>query len=688
MSPKLTEVGTDPHIWPTDPHAAFLRRSFLRSPLRCLVAFVFLALALDCFADPNLPYLLTDHLVLQQERPIHLWGKADNGERITAILLANTATTTTDATGNWSVNLPAMPAGGPFTIHIQGNKEILIKDVLIGEVWVASGQSNMTFSLDGAVGAAEEIPKANYPEIRLFTVPKKIALSPQENTLSAAWQICTPDTAKTFSAVAYFFAKYLHHNLRVPIGIIHSSWPGTTAESWTDTTYLQTNPELKPLWDEWQSSSAAIKSFAERPAEFHLEFDEFQLLHDAESGMPPVPFANFDDATSHNSLGGNAGYDWPDAPNTTFELISPGRGHHGYAARLAGKLDGTQESVLDMRYHVDDSPVDLSSYAGIRFWVRGNGEFRFRSHQPTITDYDHYATPIMNATSDWQPVTIWFRDLKQDGWGVTREFTPAALTGFSIEALTKVGYAPMPVSGLFEGMITPLLPYAFRGAIWYQGESNALRGHKYRKLLPALIESWRTASRQPDMDFLIVQLPNHGAIPAEPTESAWAETREAEFLTMKALPHTGMAVTIDVGDPSDLHPHRKREVGERLALWALGTTYSKPIVYSGPLYESMKVEGSQIRIHFAHVGSGLQASGASVLQGFAIAGADQKFHWGNARIDGDTVLVSHPEVPNPIAVRYAWADSPPCNLFNREGLPASPFRADDWPGITADKPQN
>jgi sialate O-acetylesterase len=685
LSPKQTDVGTDTLIWPTMPHAAVLRRSFLRRPLRCLVAFPFLALALNCFADPTLPYLLTDHMVLQQGRPIHLWGTADPTELITVTLVANTVSATTDATGHWSVNLPAMPAGGPFTIHIQGKKEILIKDVLIGEVWVASGQSNMTFSLDAAVGAAEEIPKANYPEIRLFTVPKKIALSPQENTLPGAWQLCTPDTAKSFSAVAYFFAKYLHHNLHVPIGIIHSSWPGTTAESWTDAAYLQTDPELKPLWDEWQSSSAALIAFAECPAEFRLEFDDFQLLHDAESGLPPVPFVNFDDATSHNSLGGNAGYDWPNAPNTIFDLVSPGRGHHGYAARLSGTLDGTQESILAMRYHLDDSPVDLSSYAGIRFWERGKGKFRFRSHQPTITDYDNYATTIMNATSDWQPVTIWFRDLKQEDWGVTRDFTPAALTGFSFEALTTMGDAPMPVSALYEGMITPLLSYAFRGAIWYQGESNASRGYQYRKLLPALIESWRSASQQPDMDFLIVQLPNHGAIPTEPTESVWAETREAEFLTMKSLPHTGMAVTIDVGDPSDVHPHRNREVGERLARWALGTTYSQPIVYSGPLYESMKVEGSQIRIHFAHVGSGLQARGASGLRGFAIAGADRKFHWGNARIDGDTVLVSHPEVPIPVAVRYAWADSPPCNLFNIEGLPASPFRTDDWPGISTQK---
>jgi sialate O-acetylesterase len=621
-------------------------------------------------------------MVVQQARKIHLWGWADPGEKITVSLGANQASVTTGRTGHWSVFLPAMSAGGPFTIHIQGKKEILIKDVLIGEVWVASGQSNMTFSLDAADGAAEEIPKASYPEIRLFTVPKKIALTPQDNTRPASWQVCSPDTAKSFSAVAYYFAKYLHQNLHVPIGIIHSSWPGTTAESWTDSAYLQTDPELKPLWDEWQANSPAVKAFAGHPADLHLEFDDFELLPNSDTMKSPVPLANFDDGTTRNTLSGDSGYSWADAPDTSFDLISPGRRHHGYAARIAGTLDATQSAVLTTRYHLDNSPVDLSPYVGIRFWVRGAGQFTFLSLQPTITDYDNYATGVVLATKDWQPITILFRDLKQEGWGVVHDFTPAALTGFAIEALTPVGYAPMPPASLFEGMVTPLIPYAFHGAIWYQGESNALRAHQYRKLLPALIASWRKATQQPDMDFLIVQLPNHGAIPTEPTESAWAEMREVQLFTLKSVPHTGMAITIDLGDPKDVHPHRKREVGERLALWALGTTYGRPIVYSGPLYQSMAVEGGQVRINFTQVGSGLEARGGGPLQGFAIAGDDKKFRWAAARIEADSVVVSNPEIATPVAVRYAWADSPTCNLFNKDGLPASPFRTDDWPGIT------
>jgi sialate O-acetylesterase len=619
-------------------------------------------------------------MVLQREREMHIWGKADPGERITASLAGHEATATADKSGAWSVRLPAMSAGGPFTLMIGGKKQIAIKDVMIGEVWIASGQSNMTFSLDGSEGSADEVPKANYPQIRLFNVPKKIAVAPQENTLLAHWQLCTPDSAKGFSAVAYYFARDIYRKLNVPVGIIESAWPGTPIEQWISPDVLRADADLRPAADEWDRAAPAAKAFAENAAPLELEFDDFELLP-ASPNSPSKPLANFDDGSSRLSTGGSFSYSWDEAPNTVFDLASP-HAADVYAARVVGQLDGTQDSILSAKYKLDGSPIDVTAYAGLRFRVRGNGSFRFRSLQPTITDYDDYGTQVMKATSDWQPITILFRDLRQDGWGVTLPFTQDALTGFSIECLTTLGYAPMPVSSLYEGMITPLLSYAFRGALWYQGESNALKAHQYRKLLPALIQNWRDASHQKDMQFLIVQLPNHGAVPDEPGESAWSELREAEFLTMKNVPNTGLAVTIDVGDPKDLHPHRKREVGQRLALWALGTTYKQPIEYSGPLYESMKVEGSEARVRFTHIGSGLETRGNAELQGFTVAGADKKFHWARASIAGDAVIVSSPDVPLPVAVRYAWGDSPTCNLFNKDGLPASPFRTDDWPGIT------
>jgi len=629
-----------------------------------------------------MPTVFSDHMVLQRGREIHVWGNADAGETVAVSLAGQSANTTTEGAGKWSVRLPALSAGGPFTMVIRGKKEITIKDVMIGDVWIASGQSNMTFSLGGSEGAEAEVPKANYPQIRLFTVPKRIALSPQENTLPAHWQICTPDAAKEFSAVAYFFARDIHRHENVPIGMIESAWPGTSIQEWIAPDVLQSDTETRPLVDEWSRATPAERQFAETSLPFELEFDDFELIPAAPDGKG-MPLANFENGVARTAMGGAFNYSWGEAGDSIFDLVTPGRDGNGLAAHVSGRLDGTQDAILSANYKLDNSATNLTAYAGIRFWVRGNGSFRFRSRQPTIYDYDDYGMPIMKATADWKQVTVLFRDLRQDGWGIVEPLTPDALTGFSIECLTTLDSPPLPVSALYEGMITPLLPYEFRGALWYQGESNALSAHQYRKLLPELIRNWRDASKQRDLEFLIVQLPNHGAIPEEPGESAWAELREAEFMTLKSVPHTGMAVTIDVGDPNDLHPHRKREVGERLALWARGTIYKEPIEYSGPLYEAMTISGSEARLRFTHVGLGLEAHNNTELHGFAVAGADRKFHWATGHIDGNTVVVSSPEVANPVAVRYAWGDSPRCNLFNKDGLPASPFRTDDWPGITS-----
>ena len=626
------------------------------------------------WADPALPHLIGDHTVFQQEREIRVWGTADPGEQIRVRLSENTRTTKADPIGHWSVLLPAMHAGGPFTLKVLGKKELVIKDVMIGEVWVASGQSNMTFALSNSSGAAEEIPKADYPDIRLFTVPKRVASSPQSDTISASWQPCTPEAAKEFSAVAYYFARDLHRKLNVPIGIIESAWPGTAIEEWIAPEAAQSDPQIKPMLDEWNRHEG--KGFA--GLGFDLEFDDFELLPDPAGPGKPTPFADFEDGSARNALGGYFSYSFRDAPQTSFELAVPGRGGHGYAARVSGQLDASDDPRLTARYRPDGSPVDLSAYSGVRFWARGKGQFRFRSLQPTITDWDDYSTSLLPASPDWAPVTIWFHDLRQEGWGVSLEFSRKSLTGFVIESAPASGYPARPASGLFQGMIAPLLAYPFRGVIWYQGEGNALRALQYRRLLPDLITSWRATTHQPDMQFLIVQLPNHGAVPAQPSESAWAELREAQLLTVKQIPDTGLAVTIDVGEPKDLHPHRKAEVGERLALWALGTTYRKSGVYSGPFYESMSREGNTIRIRFTNIGGGLEAKGGGPVRGFAIAGSDRKFYWASARVDGDSIVVSSPEVGVPVAVRYGWGDSPECNLFNLEGLPASPFRTDEW----------
>jgi sialate O-acetylesterase len=663
------------------PHRAMHTRAILRIVFTLIAALATAAPSL--LADPALPHLFSDHMVLQRDRAISIWGWSDPGEKIAITLNFNAREATASAKGYWSVNLPATRAGGPFTLIVKGaRKSIMITDVMIGEVWVASGQSNMTFALEGSEGGASEVANADEPEIRLFTVPRRVALDPQADTLAASWQVCTPESAKDFSAVGYYFAKKLYEKLRVPIGIIHSGWPGTSAQLWTDPASLRGDPILQPIVAKWDATPAATKEFARRGAEIDLEFDDFELLP-KQPGAAPQPFSNFDDETARTWPDGSWFYHWTEAGATAFELKSPGRESSGYDARVHGTYDGATHSALRATFHRDAAPIDLTSYSGIRFWARGNGTFVFKTRQPTIWDEDNYRSVGFQATPDWRPIEIHFADMKQENWGIPEDFTLNAITKFEIVSLPAGGEPPLPPSGLYKAMIEPLVHFGIRGTIWYQGESNALTAFQYRSLLPAMIRGWRDAWDEGDFPFLIVQLPNFGSSP-ELGDSAWAELREAQFLTAKSMTNTGLAVTIDIGDPKNLHPREKRGVGERLALWALGTTYGEKIVYSGPLYQSMKSDGDAIRVHFANTGSGLESKGGDALKGFAIAGSDGKFHWAQARIEGDTVVVSSPDVPVPVAVRYAWANSPDCNLYNKEELPASPFRTDDWPGVTTD----
>jgi sialate O-acetylesterase len=630
-------------------------------------------------ADPRLPHLFSDHMVLQRDIEARVWGWADAGESIDVGIGTASRHAVAADDGHWSVSLPAFPAGGPFTLEIRGKRTILIKDVMFGEVWVASGQSNMTYALGIAANAAEELPKANDADLRFFTVPKKIALEPQADTLLAHWQVCTTDTAKEFSAVAYFFARELRRTLGVPVGVILSAWPGTAAEEWTDPAAFRSDPILQPIAAHWDATSSADKAFAAHPQPFSLEFDDFELLP-VKPDAAPILFSNFNSGSSRVSTGGTWTFSWGDAPKAAFELSAPGRSGKGYAAKIYGELDGASYARWEASLTADHTPMDLSNFVGIRFWVRGSGAFQFRSLQPTISDWDDYAAKEEKATPEWKQVTILFKDLKQDGWGVHHEFTLNQISGFFISTATELGDPPHPPSGLWEAMIHPLLDYRIRGTIWYQGESNTERAFQYRSLLPALIHGWRAGWKEGDFPFLIVQLPNQGS-GGEFADSWWAELREAQLLTAEHVPNTGLAVSIDVGESWNLHPPRKMEIGQRLALWALANTYGKKIEYLGPLYEGERVQGDAVHISFTHIGGGLVAHGDS-LKGFSIAGADKKFHRAVARIDGDSVVVSSPEVLVPVAVRYAWADSPECNLFNKEGLPASPFRTDDWPGAT------
>ena len=514
----------------------------VRFALLVLICTLTLPLANPARGDVKLPAIFSDHMVLQQQMPVPVWGWADPGEQVTVTLNDQRQTATAGDDRKWQVKLGPLQAGGPLVLKITGKNAVEFQDVLAGEVWVCSGQSNMEFSVAGAKNSKEEIHEANYPQIRLFTVPKAVAGKPMKDT-HGTWSVCKPETVPGFSAVGYFFGRDLHAALNVPVGLIHSSWGGTPAETWTPKSVLESEPDLKVIADRWQQ-----------------QIDDFnRQLNDLPKRVE----------------------DWKEQSNKAEEQGLP---------------------------------------------------------IPAI------AIPPDPRTNPWR------------------------------------------AGGLYNGMIAPIVPYAIRGAIWYQGESNAGRAYQYRKLLPAMIQSWRAAWEEPDFTFLIVSLANFTNPVAEPGESDWAELREAQALTA-AQPHNGQALAIDLADtenPGDIHPHNKQEVGRRLSLAAEALTYDKQVEYSGPWYGSMSTDGDKIRLTFKHVSGGLQAKGGEPLKGFAIAGEDHHWHWADARIEGETVIVHSDQVPHPVAVRYAWAHNPIANLYNQAGLPAVPFRTDPWKAITAD----
>ncbi len=490
-------------------------------------------------ADVRLPKIIGDHMVLQQGMAVPIWGWAEAGERVTVTLGRCRASATADAGGKWIVTLGAMKAGGPCEMTIQGNNTITLGDVLVGEVWVCSGQSNMQWPVSASANPEEEIAAADHPMIRLFTVTRKTAEQPLDDC-EGSWSACSPETVPGFSAVAYFFGRHLRRELDVPVGLINTSWGGTPAEAWTSRGAQQGVPELEPTLARWDEQ-----------------------------------VSRFD----------------PEAARQRYEE----------------SLEAWKEAAEK---------------------AKAEGEKPPRRPQPPS-------------------------DPRQ---------------------------SPHRPANLYNGMIAPLLPFAVRGAIWYQGESNCSRAAQYQTLFPTMIRDWRQKWGQGDFPFLFVQLAPFRYGNADPRNCA--ELWEAQRLTLERVPNTGMAVTTDIGNVKDIHPKNKQDVGRRLALWALAKTYGKDLVFSGPLYKSMRVEGDKIHVMFDHVGGGLVAKGGELTH-FTIAGQDGQFVPAKAEIDGDTVVVSSQEVSQPVAVRFGWRDDAEPNLFNKEGLPASPFRTDDLEMVTA-----
>jgi sialate O-acetylesterase len=473
-----------------------------------ILAFLFVFTA-ALWADVRLPALISDNMLLQAGKPLRIWGWASPEEAVTVEFRGQTARATADAIGRWETFLMPVAAGGPFELKVSGTNAITVTNVLVGEVWVGSGQSNMQWSVKQADNPEQEIAAANYPQIRLFRVALK-ASDVALDDVTGKWEECSPTSVGDFSAVAYYFGRHLHQQKKTPVGLIQSAWGGTPADAWTSLAAIASDATLMP----------AVLDYARMVAAY-----------------PPAK----------------------------------------------------------ERY-------DMEKKAG------------------------------KNPRMPNGPVSSW------------------------------------ALGGLYNAMIAPLTRYTIQGAVWYQGESNAAptRVGIYSRLMQTMIKDWRRAWGQGDFPFLFVQLANFKS------NGLWPELREAQTDTMTAA-NTGMAVTIDIGNPTDIHPRNKQDVGMRLALWARALTYGDKLVYSGPLYRTMTREGSSARVWFDHVGGGLKAKDGT-LKGFEIAGPDGKWSAAEARIDGSTVVVSAADVSAPSQVRYAWSDVPEASLFNAEGLPASPFR--------------
>ncbi len=642
-------------------------------------------------ATVRLPALVASHMVLQRERPLLLWGWAAPGERVSLTFRGKTyAATAPDASGRWQATLPPTPAGGPFTLTVKARNTIVLNDILVGDVWLASGQSNMQFKVKDQPGgyqavqnADAEIAASNWPRIRLFTVAQTVAYRPQADVAGSGWLVCSPATVSAFSAVAYFFGRELHQKYQVPIGLLVSSWGGTPAEAWTSADGLKTLPEFGATVADFAKRTTSLP--ADQQAAEARQQAFFKSIRTYDQGYLPNgqtwTAPDFDaSAWPQMSLPGV----WESTPGlNTYDGIVWFRKEIDLPAALAG-----QPLTLSVG-QVDDA--DSTFFNGVKVG--------------STTGYDArrtYQVPAALVRPGRNVITVRVLDTGGGG-GIWGDPTALSLRGAGLTLPLaglwqyQVGVAqknlPVPLfpggasqapTSLFNGMIAPLIPFALKGVIWYQGESNAERAEQYLTLFPALITDWRRHWGA-NFPFLFVQLANFRAAKPEPAESDWAELREAQAKTL-ALPRTGMATAIDIGNPDDIHPHNKQAVGHRLALAARHVAYGdKTVVYSGPSYTGMVLAGNGIRLKFENIGTGLTAKNTTALQGFAVAGADHKFYWANARLEGNEVLVQSEQVKNPVAVRYDWADNPNGTLINKQSLPALPFRTDTWPGITAGK---
>ena len=623
----------------------------------------------------KMPRIFSDNMVLQRETPLKIWGWADPRERVSVSIEGQNKSTRADRNGQWSVILDPLNAGGPYELTVRGQNTLTFNNILIGDVWLGSGQSNMQWSVRQSDNPEEEISMANYPQIRLFTVPRLISSEPVDDLESGEWLVCTPENIRNFSAVAYYFGRYLHGEMKIPIGIIHSSWGGTIAETWMSREAISQHVDFT---DKMQEAPV-----------FDLEKMEQNTQRNLEKWTENI---------EKKDLGRQNNWEHPDLDDHNWEEMDlPVLWEQAGLPNLDGVVWFRKEFFLE-KAQTEQSmilnlgPVDDSDYTYINGNLVGKtiDQFNVNRRYEVPKEYlkEGRNTIAVRVIDTGGGGGIWGDESQMFYFAGTKKVSLSGLWKYNVGI--KIDSPPRAATGpnafptlLFNGMINPITSFSIRGTIWYQGESNAGRAYQYRSLFPLLINDWRKQFNNPEMPFLFVQLANFMQTDRIPGDSQWAELREAQAMAL-SLPYTAMAVAIDIGEADDIHPRNKQDVGKRLALAALKVSYGKDIVHSGPVYQSNVVDGNKIRLNFSNTGSGLSINDKyGYLKAFAVAGEDQIFHWAKAYLEDDQVIVYSDAVKNPVAVRYAWSNNPEdANLYNQEGLPASPFRTDDWHGIT------
>ena len=622
-------------------------------------------------AQIKLPRLVRDSMVLQRDKPIHLWGWASVGEKVKVNFLKKNYTVKTEKDGKWQLDLPAIPAGGPYAMDLIGKNKITLHDILVGDVWLCSGQSNMEHQLrQHPVSYGNEIANANYPEIRQFKVPNIVNLQgPQEEIPDGSWKWANQENVLDFSAVAYFFAKNLYQKYHVPIGIINATWGGSPIEAWMSETSLQLFPKWERIvktnkdssYIQKRNQAAGNAATVRTPEDQGLVQKWYATDYQTEGkGWRRFAIPGYWEDQGVADLNGTVWF--------RKEIIVPaniamndakvflGRIVDGDALYINGKLVGSTSYMYPQRRY--PIPAGLLKPGKNVFAIRVtnyNGKGGFVPDKP----YQLMGGgDTLSLTGYWE-------------YKVGNVFVPSKPTSTAPLALQNQPTA------LFNAMISPLIGYSIKGFLWYQGESNSGDAAGYAKMQPAMIKDWRRLWHDEDLSFLFVQLPGFMDYHYLPSESGWALFRAAQAQSLE-LPNTGMAVTIDIGEWNDIHPDRKKPVGERLALAAEKIAYKENIVSAGPQLDKIAVDGNKIIVSFKNVGSGITTNDGEPPAEFAIAGADKKFYWARGIIQNNEVILVSDAVNNPLYVRYAWADNPVNpNLINKEGLPAAPFRTDN-----------